>query len=79
MHAQAPSWLLNIGAEVVSPPPKNSMIRKLNERPYRSSLPQKKCIKGGGWGEVGCILGCHGFAFVVNVCSLPLPLFLAVV
>ena len=35
----------------------------------------KKCIKGGSWGEVGCMSACCGFMFVVNLCSLPLSYF----
>ena len=37
--------------------------------------PPKKCIKGGSWGEVGCMSACCGFMFVVNLCSLPLSYF----
>ena len=40
---------------------------------------EKKCRKGGGWGEVGLYVACYGFMFVVNLCSLLLMFFVAVV
>ena len=38
----------------------------------------KTSVKGGGWGEVGCMSACCGFMFVVNICSLSLSYFVRV-
>ena len=60
---------VNKAAKLVPTPPK-----------YPPPRPApKKGRKGGGWGEVGLYVACYGFMFVVNLCSLLLMFFVAVV
>ena len=42
---------------------------------HAQKFSHKQMIKGGSWDIPGCMLGCYGFMFIFNVCSLPLVFF----